>query len=410
MAGRVMNLGSAGDPWTHESRKICACRRTVCAFDPEYARPRLAALAPVAAEKLAGQRLADVAEKIKATIDPNVRREQMARVTTDECGRFCVWVPRFDIDDYLKWRLERRCYLGWLRRPSLEDVLRAREVLPKPQPDPGPIELNEHLLEHAARVIDVKSVARLRGVSKVARPGPVMTRVDPELARAAFLQRTRPPLTADAAEALSPRLRARLAARAGVPLEMLAKLDPKRAYGPFLRCREIVVPQWSSVLDVPDISFEVTQDVNGDGQPEVIYGDGLFEVRWDANNIADVVLHADAIAVTSASCDIPEVDTSGEVAILFASNYPLQVAGNPSDYHDGVSGYAKLPNRPDADGIPGGTRSGTRSCGGRPGGRRWGSSRRSPRAAIICTASTSSSGSRRLAGRSRWWSTARRRL
>jgi hypothetical protein len=117
-----------------------------------------------------------------------------------------------------------------------------------------------------------------------------------------------------------------------------------------------MVPQWSPVLDVPDISFEVTQDVNGDGQQEVIYSEGLFEVRWDASSIADVVLRADAIAVTSTSCDIPDVNTGGDVAILFASNYPLQVAGNPSDYHDGVSGYAKLPNRPDADGVPGGTR------------------------------------------------------
>jgi hypothetical protein len=371
---------------------------------------RLAALAPVAAEKLAGQRLVDVTDRIKAVIDPsllafrkvcgrvvkldaagnelpvpfatvtvydvdlgllawspadslfswfypfNVRREQLARVTTDECGRFCVWLPRFDIDYYLKWRLERQCYLGWLRRPSLEDLLRAREVLPKPQPDPGPIKLDEHLLVHASRVIDAKAVVKLREVSLLKRPGPVMTKVDPELARAAFPQRTRAPLTADAVEALSPKLRPKLAARIGVPVEMLAKLDPKRVYGPFLRCREIIVPQWSPVLDVPDISFEVTQDVNGDGQQEVIYSEGLFEVRWDANAIADVVLRADSMAVTSTSCDVPDVNTGGDVAILFASNYPLQVGNIASDYHDGVSGYAKLPNRPDADGVPGGTR------------------------------------------------------
>ncbi len=371
---------------------------------------RLAALAPVPAAKLAGQRLTDVAEKLKSVIDPgllafrkicgrvvkadaagnelpvpfatvtvfdvdlgllawspadslfswfypfNVRRERLAQVTTDECGRFCVWVPRFDIDYYLRWRLERQCYLGWLRRPTVEDLLRAREVIPRPQPDPGPLKIDEHLLVHAARVIDPKAVAKLREVSLLKRPGPVMTRVDPALARAAFPQQTRPPLPSGGREVFDAKLRAKLAARVGVPAEMLAKLDPKRAYGPFLRCREIVVPQWSPVLDVPDISFEVTQDVNGDGQPEVIYSEGLFEVRWDANNIADVVLRADAIAVTSTSCDVPDVNTGGDVAILFASNYPLQVAGNPSDYHDGVSGYAKLPNRPDADGVPGGTR------------------------------------------------------
>ena len=50
-------------------------------------------------------------------------REQLASVTTDECGRFCVWVPQFDVDYYLRWRLERRCYLEWLRRPTLGDLL-----------------------------------------------------------------------------------------------------------------------------------------------------------------------------------------------------------------------------------------------------------------------------------------------
>jgi hypothetical protein len=65
------------------------------------------------------------------------------------------------------------------------------EVLPKPQPDPGPIKLDEHVLAHAARVIDAKAVAKLREVSLLKRPGPVMTKVDPAMARAAFPQRTR---------------------------------------------------------------------------------------------------------------------------------------------------------------------------------------------------------------------------
>ena len=79
------------------------------------------------------------------------------------------------------------------------------------------------MLVHASRVIDAKAVVKLREVSLLKRPGPVMTKVDPELARAAFPQRTRAPLTADAVEALSPKLRPKLAARIGVPVEMLWK-------------------------------------------------------------------------------------------------------------------------------------------------------------------------------------------
>lgn len=368
---------------------------------------RLAALAPVPAASLAGKKLADAAASLRTYIDPKLlvfqkicgqvvktdpagndlpvpfatvhvydvdlallawsppdslyswffpfrtQREKLATVTTDECGRFCVWVPRFDIDHYLRWRLERRCYLTWLRKPSVEDILRARGVIPRPQPDPGPIRLDEHALTHAARVLDPRALARLRETSTVPRAGARAVEVDAPMARAAFVTATRPPLTEAAVATLAPASRARLAARVGVPVEALAKLDPGRVFGPFVRCVDVLVPQWTTVVDVPDLTFEVTQDIDGDGAQEVIYREGLFDVRWDASGIADVVLRADASAIAGPSCDIPDVGPCGDPAILFASNYPLQVANNPSVYHDGVSGYALLPNRPDANGVPG---------------------------------------------------------
>src|SRR2546425_1913931 len=36
------------------------------------------------------------------------RREELGTVRTDACGRFCVWIPRFDIDWVLRFRIERR--------------------------------------------------------------------------------------------------------------------------------------------------------------------------------------------------------------------------------------------------------------------------------------------------------------
>lgn len=368
---------------------------------------RLAALAPVPAANLAGKKLADVAASLRPYIDPKllvfrkicgqvvktdaagkdlpvpfatvtaydidlaflawspadslyswffpfrVRREKLATVTTDECGRFCLWVPRFDVDYYLRWRLERRCYLTWLRKPSIEDLLRAREVIPHPQPDPGPIRLDERVLNHAARLIDPAAINRLREVATVARPGALTVEAAAPMARAAFPIAARPPLTDEARATLGPATRAKLAARIGVPAEQLAKLDPHHGFGPFLRCIDVPVPQWSAVLDVPDLSFEVTQDVNADGVQEVIYSEGLFEVRWDATTIGDVTLRANASALAGPSCDIPDVGPCGDPAILFASNYPLQVGNIPSVYHDGSSGYALLPNRPDANGVPG---------------------------------------------------------
>src|SRR5687768_13750196 len=37
-------------------------------------------------------------------------REEIATTMTDQCGRFCVWVPRWDIDRILRFRRERICF------------------------------------------------------------------------------------------------------------------------------------------------------------------------------------------------------------------------------------------------------------------------------------------------------------
>ncbi len=382
--------GTSNDPATHQLTK----RQAV----------RLAALAGQPAEKLVGRTLAQLEGGLRLVLDPQlfafrricgrvvktdangnelpvpfatvtvydtdlnllawsplgslyswfypfgIRREVLAKVTTDECGRWCVWVPRFDVDHYLRWRLERRCYLTWLRRPSIIDVLREREVIP--DPDPGPIHVDDHLLTHASRVLEARTIERLRPLASAARLGSRVEESSEALERPAFRERVAPPIDAAAAKALASGLGERLAKRVGLPHEALAKLDLSRFFGPFIKCRYVLTPQWTTVIDVPDLTFEVTQDVNGDGTQEVIYSEGLFDVRWDAGNLGDVVLHASQIAIASPSCDVPDVGPCGDPAILFASNYPLQVPANPSAYHDASSGYALQPNRPDENGIP----------------------------------------------------------
>lgn len=278
-----------------------------------------------------------------------IRREVLARVTTDECGRFCVWVPRFDIDYYLSWRLARHCYLTWLRKPTIADLLRVREVIP--QPDPGPIRIDDQVLIHAARVLEAPAVAHLRELAGNLKPGALQVEADTAWARPAFPQPVRPPLPAETLKAIDGGLLAQVAARAGAPLAATDKFDVHHPHGPFIRCELVPVPQWTAVLDIPDLTFGVTQDVDGDGQQEVIYSESLFDVRWNAGNLGCVVLHADPIAVTNPSCCLPAVP-DGSTAILFAGNYPLQVPGNASAFHDAATGYALLPNRPDKNGSP----------------------------------------------------------
>ena len=83
----------------------------------------------------------------------------------------------------------------------------------------------------------------------------------------------------------------------------LAELSPTKAIGPFLRCRDVYVAEWEYFSDVPDITFRVTQDVDLDGDEELIYSESFFDVRWNAGSIPPVTLQASPIARPSPICD-----------------------------------------------------------------------------------------------------------
>ena len=64
----------------------------------------------------------------------------IATAKTDECGNFCIWIPRWDIDWVLRFRHERFCFPIIFERPSVRDLLDELipHKIPFPEPDPGP--------------------------------------------------------------------------------------------------------------------------------------------------------------------------------------------------------------------------------------------------------------------------------
>ena len=121
----------------------------------------------------------------------------------------------------------------------------------------------------------------------------------------------------------------------------LAHFDPGRFIGPFWRCFDIFLPEWQLILEVPDISFQVTQDVDGDGVQHTIYDDP-FGTNWNVDPTPNVTLVASSIAKETRTCQAPQVPCGDTPAILFAGLMPLD---NPS-YYDATTGCVLRPNRP----------------------------------------------------------------
>ncbi|TLU82226.1 MAG: hypothetical protein FDX30_12225 [Chlorobium sp.] len=298
-------------------------------------------------------------------------REVIATTTTDKCGNFCVKIPRFDIDWILRWRRERVCFPVIFKRPSLGDLIdrinpgAVGPWPPIPDPDPGPVDIFSNIslsaleaiggkaARKAAEKVELLKANRSFGAQNLSSKNILYTR--------AFETELPPPLPAEFRQALAGQgsvvaakgasaldgIRSAVAMKLGLDYSAkeIAGFDPKKYIGPFLRCYDILMPEWHIFRDVPDITFRVTQDVNGDGIQENIYSESFFDVRWDADPLPDVTLTASQIARESRACGVPNKDDipcDKEPAILFAGFMPLY----DYSYFDAVSGYALRPNRP----------------------------------------------------------------
>lgn len=277
-------------------------------------------------------------------------REEIATTITDQCGRFCVWIPRWDIDRILRFRHERVCY-PYIVKPSLADLL--KEIGPGPverppikvdpnPPDPAPFELPEReVLEQAGALLG-RPLDRLAQFGERRAFGEETADLRALLEEPAFLEDFHPPLTDEALKRVEglalPESHHRVAKAERFEL---AELSPAKAIGPFIRCRDVIVAEWEYIVDVPDITFRVTQDVDLDGDEEAIYSEGFFDVRWNAGAIPPVTLKASPIARPSPFCDGPDIPCGNKPAIVTVGLMPLA-----SSHHDNADGCATRVNRP----------------------------------------------------------------
>lgn len=276
------------------------------------------------------------------------RREEIATATTDECGEFCVFVPRWDIDRVLRYRRRRVC-LPELVRPDVRDLLDDPRLVPevvppRPGPDPTPLSLDvPGAIDQLSELLGRETATRFDLRRERHTFGELRTDVESVLDRPAFPRPVRPPVPDDLHRPPKERVE-RLGSRLPVDPEVLERIDPDRFVGPLLRCRDVFVPEWTTLVDVPDITFRVTQDVDGDGDEEPIYSEGFFDVRWD-DTPETVVLEASGDAVSTPTChgltpddlecETPSIETVG-----------LLPARSP--HHDRSAGYARRVNRPKA--------------------------------------------------------------
>jgi hypothetical protein len=289
-------------------------------------------------------------------------REEIGTATTDACGRFCVWIPRWEVDWILRFRRERVCFPDIFIKPTIRDLLdivRPEPPIirpPKPEPDPPLLLLKDGgmTLRNAEQVLGREIIEKLAALEVSNEVGASTVQQRQILDSPAFSEPMVPPLPTqfnELQEEKGPKLLTMLAANLRLKPEELKDLNLRRFIGPFFRCRDVLAPEWLPILDVPDITFRVTQDVDSNGDEEAIYSESYFDVRWNAGPIPDVTLYASQIAVAGVACDAPLVACNGDPRIDFVGLMPLISPGVGDPYHDPVTGYARRPNRPHPSGL-----------------------------------------------------------
>lgn len=294
------------------------------------------------------------------------KREEIGTAITDECGRFTAYVPRFEIDWILRWRLDRYCYSDIFTRPSVLDALEEirehvdmervpRIPIPEPGPDPSPLAFADggSTFRRVEELVGRDFAAKLATAESSLTFGSSPAKLS-EVLNATFRAKgLAPPIPEDVRRMDAKELQgvaARMSARELPPMDV-GSLPTRRWIGPLLRCKTVLVPTITPVFDVPDITFRVTQDVDGDGDEEVVYAEGYFDVRWNATSIPEVTLVATDIALAGVACDFPDV-SCGSPGLAALGLMPILDPPVPEDpYHDATTGYAQRPNRPHANGL-----------------------------------------------------------
>lgn len=294
------------------------------------------------------------------------RREEIATTTTDECGRFCVDIPYFDIDAILRWRLRFRCLWENLQWPRVVDAIDLGvkpdlrvypelellpELEPKPKPEPGleplapvlPIPSPEPgLLQKplmAERVSEFYTEPKFEPLrqallAKRAMFEPIELDKLPVLERPAFPKPIAPPALRDD-EALLKILPDK---------EMLPAVRSARPIMRLLRCWPEFVPEMHLILDIPDIVFKVEQDTDGDGILETIYDEGYFDVNWNLTEpTTNVIIEASENAIC-VPCG-PEYEPCTTTGIVGISEMRVDPA------YLSTQGYAVRVNRPNPSGT-----------------------------------------------------------
>lgn len=285
------------------------------------------------------------------------KREEIASTVTDACGRFCVYIPRFEIDWILRWRKKRVCFPIIFERPRLRDIIEEfhkeppRIKWPFPDPDPGPLLRNGGMsLEYVRQILGNDAVSEVALLQQSAQLGQEGQKVERLLDSVAYSKPLPPPLPDDVRALCNEGKRKVLAERLSQSTETVKLMNHRHYIGPFRRCYDIYMPEWQVISDVPDITFKVTQDVDGDGDEETIYSEGFFDVRWNAQSIPDVQLEASQIALTSVDCHPPESLPCEEPEIVLAGKMPLHNEPGPVPPYIDTNGYAKRANRPHPSG------------------------------------------------------------
>lgn len=269
-------------------------------------------------------------------------REEIATVTTDACGNFCVNLPIWDIDRILRFRREHICF--WrVYKPHLRDIIELIPEFKPPIPDPGPLRvdlLTPEVIEQARTYFGNDIAQHLSDVISTAEIGAPAHELESLLSTP--IAPMAPPLAESRMMRKKTPIFTERAIKAGVNEVMMKDFDHQKFIGPFITCYDVWRAEWIQFLDVPDITFRVTQDIDGNGTEEEIYREGFFDVRWNAELNLNVTLVADASAHCSPICgpvgdipctDVPKISTAGYMTL-------------ESSHHDNATGLSTRVNRP----------------------------------------------------------------